>query len=198
MSEEYEYEKTAFTSLGANDIHHGQLHQEIEDASITPTLRAIREHSSDVHFKFASALSGAEQTTLGNVVANHDGTGVDVEGLSVPDSEGQSTTTSSTYQTKLTYNVGTLEGGIKYRIGWYCEVCNSSTSGRTEVQVAYDGTVIANPSVEAEDDDDWVPFCGFYYLSEDTTVTNITIKYRRMSEGTAKIRRARLEIQKAD
>ena len=132
-SHEYDYELSEFTSLGGNDIDHGQLHLEVHNASIGPWLYTIRVHSSDVHFKFSSSLSGAEQTTLDGIVANHTGAGLNiVHETETPDSEGQSTTTSSSYQTKLSYSVGTLESGVKYRIGWYCEVCNSSTSGRTE------------------------------------------------------------------
>ena len=199
MPVEYDYDLSAFTSLGANDIDSQQLHQEVNDASIGPTLYTIRVHSSDMHFKFSSSLSGAEQSTLDSIVSNHDGAGLNiVHETESPNSESQSTTTSTSYQTKLSYNVGILEAGVKYRIGWYCEVNNSSTSGRTQVEVAYNGTVIGNPQIESEDSNDWVPFCGFYYLPEDTAVTTITLKYRRQSEGTAKIRRARIEIRKAD
>ncbi len=196
----YDYDIEDFTNLGSNDVDIQQLHYEVEQESFGASLLWIHRHhwSQDVDFMFSGSLSGAEQTTLGNVVANHTGAGLNVEGVATPDSEGESTTTSGSFQTKLAYSAGVMNPDIPYRIGWYCEVNNSSTSGRTEIQVDYDGNVIALPSIESEDTSDWVPFSGFFYLDAGTEVSTITIKYRRLSSGTAKIRRARLELTKVD
>lgn len=199
MAKEFGYVFADFTSLGANDIDFGQLHHEVETSSIADNLLRIREEQDgNVEFKFQTDLSGADETTLDGIVVDHDGSGLNVEEQATPDSEGESSTTGTTYLTKLSYSVGTLEGGVKYRIGWYCEVNTANIATRCQVQVSYDSTVIALTSVEIEDTLDWIPFSGFFYLPADTSVSAITIKYRRQGTSgySAKIRRARLELTK--
>ena len=115
----------------------------------------------------------------------------------VLESESETSTTSTSYQLKATYAITELEPNTAYRFGWYCEVKNSSTSGRTEVQVSYTNggeVVVANPSIEAEDYRDWVPFAGFYHIPAGVEPTHLDLKFRRQQNGTSSIRRARLEL----
>lgn len=107
--------------------------------------------------------------------------------------ETTSSTTSPTYQTKLTLNSSSLPSGT-YRIGWYCEVMGTSSSGRTQVSVATNGTTLANPQVEHEDKNDWIPFTGFRYQSLSGSPST-TISWRRQGPNhMSSIRRARIEI----
>ena len=105
---------------------------------------------------------------------------------------------SSTYVIKSYLNPSNLSPTSKHKINWYCEVNNTSTSGRTQIEVAYDGNVVAEPSIESEDANDWVPFSGFAQLNAGVTPTSITLKFKRLSAGTSKVRRARLEIQRCE
>lgn len=108
--------------------------------------------------------------------------------------DGSSSTTSDSFQQKATITTASLPSGT-YRIGWYIETANNNSSGRTEVRVQINNsTTICEPSNEAEDRDDWVPFSGFYTTSLLGSNT-ITLDYRNASKrGTCSVRRARLEI----
>lgn len=106
------------------------------------------------------------------------------------ESEGESTTTSGTLQTKLTLTTPNLTNGT-YRIGYCFEISNGSNGVLSEVQVKVGATVISLSTFEA--DDDYHPHGGFKNMTV-SGVTSITIKYRDITSGTAKIRNARLEI----
>lgn len=110
------------------------------------------------------------------------------------ESDGESSTTSTTEQTKVTLTTGSLPSG-KYRVGWYFETNGSSGSQDVEAQV-YDGaTVLSRVEEAAEDSDAWKSEGGFKYLSSISGVRTLTIKYKTQnSSATARIRRARLEI----
>lgn len=110
------------------------------------------------------------------------------------ESDGESSTTSTTEQVKVTLTTSSLPLG-KYRVGWYFEINGSSGSQDVEVQV-YDGaTVLARVEEAAEDSDAWKSEGGFKYLSSISGVRTLTIKYKTQNpSATARIRRARLEI----
>lgn len=105
-------------------------------------------------------------------------------------SEGESTTTSTTLQTKTTLTTGSLPSGT-YRLGYNCEVSNVDSDVVTEVEVKLDGTIVALPNIKI--DGDYVPVSGFVEQALSGAIT-ATIKYRAVTTGTAKIRRARLEL----
>lgn len=110
------------------------------------------------------------------------------------ESEGESSTTSTSEQTKVTITTPSLPLG-KYRIGWYYEWNGSSGSQDVEVQVYDGGTVLARHEEAPEDTDAWDGQGGFKYISSISGVHNFYIKYKtQSSSATARIRRARLEI----
>lgn len=104
-------------------------------------------------------------------------------------SDSESSTTSGYWQTKLTLTTDSLPSGT-YRLGYTFEVSNGSNGVLTEIEVKLDGDVVANPTMES--DNDFLLFGGFAYATLSGVVT-ATIKYKAQS-GTAKIRRARLEL----
>lgn len=108
-------------------------------------------------------------------------------------SDGQSTTTSTTFVTKLTLTTSSLPLG-KYRVGFSCEYSNEDDS-LTSVQVTVDGTAHAIPTGYPWDDTEWHAGSGFFYLDAISGAKTIKIEYKTES-GTkdAYIRRARLEI----
>jgi hypothetical protein len=147
---------------------------------------------------FDSDLSPADQAALDVIVGAHDGEPlVYVEGT-YAESDGESVTSSGEFVRKLVLLPGDLDYGT-YRIHFYCEVTNTNTSGRTEVKICKDDVCFANPSVEAENREDWLPFTGFHVveINEETPEINeITMSYRRVNKGSAKIRHAKLELSK--
>lgn len=170
------------------------------DSSVDKNTNHIVTAGNTLLVTMEDDLSGAEETALDAVVAAHAGIDPEEGGVSLENAESKSYTNSYDFQLKCSLDAPVLYAGYPYRIGWYCEVNNSSTSGRTEVEVAYDGNVVAQPSIESEDTDDWVPFSGFYHVPADIPITQITLKFRRQEgyKATAGIRRARLEIVKVE
>lgn len=108
-------------------------------------------------------------------------------------SDANSSTTSAVYQNKLTLTTGSLPNGL-YRIGYHIETSNNDTSGRTECRVELNNiTTMVEPSNEAEDSSDWVPFSGFDYRTLNG-INTLDLDYRQLVAGTSTVRRARLEI----
>ena len=105
-------------------------------------------------------------------------------------SDTESTTTSTTLQNKTTLTTGSLPSGT-YRLGYAFELSNASNGVLSEVEVRLDGTEVALTTFEA--DNDFHSLGGFVHQSLSGVVT-ATIKYRVQTTGTAKIRRARLEL----
>ena len=112
--------------------------------------------------------------------------------------ESETGTTSPNLQPKASLSPGVLNPNSKHRIEWYCEVNNDSVTGRTEVEIAYDGVVIGNPSTRARDRDDWTPFYGFQIISAGVDINTVTLKFRRLKRGTSKVRRARLTVTEVE
>jgi len=108
--------------------------------------------------------------------------------------DGQSTTTSSSYQQKLRLTTGSLAEGT-YRIGWFYEWGKTAlTDVAVRVQIN-DTTTCMDGFEEAVDagSDQYFPRGGHYYYT-GSGVLNIDLDYRSGGNGTARIRRARLEI----
>ena len=111
------------------------------------------------------------------------------------ESEGESDTTSGTYQLKTTLTTASLPSG-NYEISWYSETRNSSTSGIVDVRVRYGTTEIGQTEIEHEDTSDWNPQGGFKSDISLSVGQTIELHYRRIDNGTATIRRSRLKIIK--
>lgn len=105
-------------------------------------------------------------------------------------SDAESTTTLTKLQTKTTLTTSSLPSGT-YRLGYTSEISNAANSVLSEIEVMLDKTIVALATMEA--DNDYLLFGGFAYQSLSGVIT-ATIKYRVQTTGTAKIRRARLEL----
>ena len=108
------------------------------------------------------------------------------------ESEGVSSTTSNVYQEKLTLVTPSLPSG-RYRIGWFSEASNSSTSALPLVRVRINSNVISEANDEQEDNRGWQVSSGFKYETL-SGINTLDIFYAELSGGTASIRRARLEL----
>lgn len=111
-------------------------------------------------------------------------------------SDGETTTTSTSWQQKLRMTTGSLPSG-KYRIGWYFEghVRSSSYDLRVQVEIN-DTTQLMEHRLEHNDSgsDQYGSYGGFDYYT-GSGVLNIDLDYcSSSSSGTAAFRRARLEI----
>ena len=125
------------------------------------------------------------------------GTGTGFTNYQQNESDGESTTTSSTLQTKLTLTTSSLTSG-NYQLEWYYELTTASVSTFATGEVS-DGTTIFGTVVDQTSTDTAGAYdksvSGWKYLPSISGVKNFTIKYRlSVGSGTAKIRRARLNI----
>lgn len=152
-----------------------------------------------VWITFDADLSPADQAALDVIVGAHDGEPIVFQPGMYAESDGESVTSSETFTRKLVLLPGELENG-KYRVHFYCEVANTNTSGRSEVRICIDSDCFAQPSIEAEDQADWIPFTGFKVVevTDDFTIGEIIMDYRRLNKGSAKIRHAKLELFKME
>lgn len=191
----YEYTEVQFLN---NKADLAKLTKQVRASAITSaTLEYINyEPGYKVWFVFDGDLSPADQAALDVIVGAHDGEPlVFVEGTNA-ESIHESVTSSGEFVRKLVLLPGELESGT-YRIHFYCEVANTNTAGRTEVRICKDGECFAQPSVEVENRDDWLPFTGFKVVEVDETgINEIVMEYRRLNKGSAKIRHAKLELFK--
>ncbi len=107
-------------------------------------------------------------------------------------SDAESSTTSTTLQTKVTLTTPSIPAG-DYRLGWTWEGSHSNSGIIAEFEVAFDGVVVALPTFEY--DDDYLAYGGFVVQTLASGARTATIKYRtQTATGTALIRRARLEF----
>jgi len=113
-------------------------------------------------------------------------------------SEGINTTTSANYQPKLNVSTAPLTIGRRYKIEWYAEHLNlGSTSQLSDVEVQIDGAQVGQESVEKEDNNDNYVFSGmFEYTAVANASINLDMNFREINGGTARIKRARLNIRR--
>ena len=112
------------------------------------------------------------------------------------ESDGTSTTTSTSYQNKVTLTTGVLPSG-KYKVSYYAEYRNNNNGGGVEVEIDVGGTVIAHGGMEPDDKNVDYHSIGGFKISTLNGAQTIRIRYRRSSHsglGTAECRRARIEI----
>jgi parallel beta-helix repeat protein len=109
-------------------------------------------------------------------------------------SETESSTTSQTYQEKLSLATPSLPAGT-YRIGWYCELRSDIAGKRSQVRVQVDNTTDLCYVTKDPGTSEKYSFCGFKYESLSAATHTIDMDYSAAeSRMTAYIRRARLEI----
>ena len=136
----------------------------------------------------ASALSGGVDIDIPAPSGNGGGGTFGSEFQQVS-SEGESSTTSDTYQQKLRLTTGSLPSGV-YRIGWYAEI--DGQTDPMDMQVELNDTTQIGFNDYDSSLSDYINCSGFYY---DTLsgVNTIDIDWRE-GGGEGLIRRARLEI----
>ena len=124
------------------------------------------------------------------------GGGVFGSEYNIDSSEGESSTTSTSWQNKLDFDF-TVPSGT-YILFWYAEIRMNSTSYSTRARVELDGDTvtpyIGYIEIEPQDTDNWYTFSGHKELSLNGT-HDIDIDYCRLGgNGTAYIRKARLTL----
>ena len=111
------------------------------------------------------------------------------------ESEGESSTTSSSYQQKLRVTTAALPSG-NYHVMATAEILNTSDEQTTYARLQLnDSTTIAEHAVDYGEDtpNNYRAFSTHQRLSL-SGVNNFDLDYRRNSGGTARIRRARITI----
>ena len=181
---------------GTNISVEGHSHSSAIHDDVASEISAITEKTTPVSadlilIEDSAASNAKKKVQLGNLPT------VFGSEFSEGSSDGESSTTNTSFQQKLRLTTGSLPSG-KYRVGWSYEWSFSSTSYDFKAQVQInDSTTIAEHQEEPQDSgsDQWHKAGGFYYHT-GSGVLNIDIDYCRSSSsgGTAYIRRARLEI----
>jgi hypothetical protein len=111
--------------------------------------------------------------------------------------EPETNTTFTSYQNKVTLTTPVLTAGT-YKVTFYSEISQSDQKP-TKVRVRLDGvTVLAEiqETIEFSSGNiDYLTACGFDIQPLTAAVHTVTLDYSSTSEGgTAKIRRARIEL----
>ncbi len=88
-----------------------RLTQEIADSAIVTALDYIDTAGDDCDIWFVDALSGGDQTTLDTIVANHSGDPLPVVADNYVKSDGETLTTSTSWQTKASFSYTPLYEG---------------------------------------------------------------------------------------
>jgi len=110
-------------------------------------------------------------------------------------SEGVSSTSSTSYQTKLTLTTTDITSG-KYKISWYFETNGSSKEDAEFKIVLNTSTILSETNVEFKDETNWLTGGGFKYETLASGIHTIEIKFRSENKYTSNIRKARLDIIK--
>jgi len=128
---------------------------------------------------------------------------IDIPGNSVlmtehqeEESDGESTTTGSIPITKLTLTTPTVPAG-NYRLGWYYEIENSSTSGEVTATVENitDSLQYAFTDISPHNTDNNHGFGGIKYVTFATSSSKtFEVQFFNIDSGTAEIRNTRMEF----
>lgn len=113
------------------------------------------------------------------------------------ESSDDSSTTSTTFQTKLTLNATTTKAGL-FILQWYVRASTSQADRDFELQIDDEvptvlGTFMSRyPQASSE-----MPFTGFLFLNLGVGVNKtFNLKYRRISNTTLTVSSARLAFYK--
>ena len=112
-------------------------------------------------------------------------------------SESESTTTSNSFQTKLTLSIPITLGSYVYRIGWYCECqflnAYNDFQGRIYLN---DTTIISERRQESRDagTHQWEIYSGSYITGLSGSGNFIRLQWCGSTSASASVRRARLEF----
>jgi len=111
------------------------------------------------------------------------------------ESEAESSTTSTTYQTKVTMTTGSLPSG-DYMVEWSAELTSSQRDRNTFVEIADSvvGTLAESTKGKVDVDLTYTIVSGIARMTSISGVRTITLKYKSVVDYTGYIRRARLAL----
>lgn len=174
-----------------------------QDGIIEATLVLYKDNGIQIpdgpyrYLNFGNALTASKESSDTARVDLNPGDIWGGFGLKEVSDEDEESTTSTSWQTKVTMTLAGITEG-KYRIGAYWEWQNKSPSNESVIQLVLDDTTeLAYQYDEVSDASSfvWHPVTAFKY--EDLSSGNHTIKINWKSskkKKAAKIRRARIEI----
>jgi len=124
------------------------------------------------------------------------GGGVFGDEFSYAESEGNSTSTSSTYAQKVRLTTASLPSG-DYLLQWSAEF-NIDGGGDTQVRIEQnDTTTLGENTIDSSQDANYQTFAGIKRLSSISGVHTFDIDFRRSSgAGTTNIRRSRVSLHR--
>lgn len=114
-------------------------------------------------------------------------------GYEYAESEAESTSTSDTLADKVTLVTASLAAG-DYKFSYSCEMQNSNAGGNVQIEVLDGATVIGQAMIEPDNGTNYYMQSGFKMLSSISGVRTLKIQFAQNSTGTARIRKARVEI----
>lgn len=191
------------------DQHHPRLHASThragqEDAvTLTPAQVGADQaafNASKLQGRTVSAAAPADQQVMTWDQGANGWRPIDAQGGGgypesyYAESEGNSSTTSSSIQKKVTLTED-FDGGT-YAIHWYCEVWASAINRHTKVQVLLDDEVIAWTDLVMNGRYNENPNGGVKQVKLSAGEHTLVIVYARVEYCTAYIRRARIFVQK--
>lgn len=191
------------TSVGAND-HHNRDHASTHGPAAADPLKlddlAAPDDNSDLNVSTSAhglapkLPNDATQFLNGQGAYTTPAGGTFGSNFQQGNSDGESSTTSGTFQQKLRITTPSLPSGT-YRIGFYYEWQKSGLNDFVSRVQVNDTTNIMEGFEEAPDagSDQWFPRSGFGYYT-GSGVLNIDLDYHSGGSDTSFIRRARLEI----
>ncbi len=107
--------------------------------------------------------------------------------------EVESTTTSTTFQNKLTLITAALPAG-DYHISWYCEINNSVAQQNTAARARINGVEVGFFERSSITANSYIAFSGIRKETLTNAAHTLDIEFKNSAGGTAKIRRTRIEI----
>jgi hypothetical protein len=120
-----------------------------------------------------------------------------VLGLLYAASDAESSTTSTTYQNKVSLSTPATAG--TYRIGYTMEFNAGSNNKDVQVRL-YDNTNavdIGQNSQQTNSNANWFSFAGFHYFTQGATITQFILQYRA-GTATCSVRNAEIEIWRVE
>jgi hypothetical protein len=110
-------------------------------------------------------------------------------------SDGQSSTNSTSFITKVSLSTGTVVSGT-YKIGWYSEMNRNSQANDFRHRIYLDGTTeLSNINFEFSDQRGWLPISGFDVTTLASGSHTVAVQFCGETGGnTSFIRRARVDI----
>jgi hypothetical protein len=171
------------------------LSVEIEDSTITATLEGINVNGDDCEIMFDTDLTAGEETTLNNIVANHQGIPFN-QGTQRVNAIAAQDNSTNTWQTAVTLNADPV-GVDQYTLSFYCELrtTGGNNNSQAQYQILLDGSDVAQGGVEGKTFFD-SRSGGLLINTSRGTSPVIEIQWRQNAGAstTAQIRRCRLAI----